>query len=278
MDPNLGRFWTMDTLEGYQSDPLSLHKFLYVHGNPVNNGDPSGHESLGDVLSSAFIMGNLAATRTCIKSNGEASWGELGSGFAQGFVVGAGLGYAVPWLWGAGVYGRAVVGAGVGVTSALGVGQVVEDISDERYDLAAFDGVLTAGGLQGLSAFHKIPQGFQTPEAFRNFGSKLLSAIRGKGYNDTRAFFQGSSVTGVSYSRKVVFDAGSDYDIALVSPKLLSDARAIGVSLRSGGTRTGPLSPANLTQLGLDGLSSDFSAQAGRKVKFMVFESADVAV
>ena len=223
-------------------------------------------------------MGTLAAIRTYIKSDGEASWGDLGSSFAQGFVIGAGLGYAVPWLWGAGVYGRAAVGAGVAVTSALGVGQVVEDIGDEQYDLAVFDGVLTAGGLYGLSAFNKIPQGFQTPEAFRGFGSKLLAAIRGKGYDDTQAFFQGSSVTGVSYSRQVAFDAASDYDIALVSSKLLSDARAIGIPLRSSGTRTAPLSPANLQQLGLDGLAAELSAQAGRQVNFMVFKTADAAV
>jgi RHS repeat-associated protein len=41
--PQLGRFWTMDSYEGNQSDPLSLHKYLYCHGDPANNWDPSGH-------------------------------------------------------------------------------------------------------------------------------------------------------------------------------------------------------------------------------------------
>lgn len=44
--PELGRFWTSDTFEGKQNDPLSLHKYLYAHSNPVNNLDPSGHETL----------------------------------------------------------------------------------------------------------------------------------------------------------------------------------------------------------------------------------------
>jgi len=39
-----GRFWTMDTFEGNQQDPLSLHKYLYCAGNPVNMTDPSGNE------------------------------------------------------------------------------------------------------------------------------------------------------------------------------------------------------------------------------------------
>ncbi len=38
-----GRFMTMDTLEGDQETPQSLHKYTYAHNNPVNLSDPSGH-------------------------------------------------------------------------------------------------------------------------------------------------------------------------------------------------------------------------------------------
>ena len=41
--PDLGRFWTGDTYEAGQTDPLALHKYLYVEDNPVNGTDPSGH-------------------------------------------------------------------------------------------------------------------------------------------------------------------------------------------------------------------------------------------
>ncbi len=44
--PSVGRFWTRDTYEGDSSDPLSLHRYLYTQGNPVNWVDPSGHETL----------------------------------------------------------------------------------------------------------------------------------------------------------------------------------------------------------------------------------------
>jgi len=40
--PDTGRFWTMDTYAGNNQDPLSLHKYLYAHNNPVNNTDPTG--------------------------------------------------------------------------------------------------------------------------------------------------------------------------------------------------------------------------------------------
>ena len=48
--PTTGRFWTMDRFEGRTREPLSLHKYLYAHNNPVNGIDPSGHSMLGDVM------------------------------------------------------------------------------------------------------------------------------------------------------------------------------------------------------------------------------------
>jgi RHS repeat-associated protein len=39
-----GRFWTMDSEEGDDQDPSSLHKYLYDEDNPINNLDPTGNE------------------------------------------------------------------------------------------------------------------------------------------------------------------------------------------------------------------------------------------
>ena len=38
----------MDTHEGDNEDPISLHKFLYTQGDPVDHVDPSGHD-IGDI-------------------------------------------------------------------------------------------------------------------------------------------------------------------------------------------------------------------------------------
>jgi len=46
MNPATGRFWSMDEFEGFASDPLSLHKYLYVHANPTNSIDPTGNQQL----------------------------------------------------------------------------------------------------------------------------------------------------------------------------------------------------------------------------------------
>ena len=42
MNPNTGRFQTMDSYEGRASDPISLHKYLYCSGNVPNAIDPTG--------------------------------------------------------------------------------------------------------------------------------------------------------------------------------------------------------------------------------------------
>jgi RHS repeat-associated protein len=46
MDPKTGRFTQMDSFDGWNTDPPSLHKYTYTHNDPVNRIDPSGHVSL----------------------------------------------------------------------------------------------------------------------------------------------------------------------------------------------------------------------------------------
>ncbi len=45
-NPNSGRMWTMDSFEGFDTDPQSLHKYTFNHNDPVNRRDPSGHYSM----------------------------------------------------------------------------------------------------------------------------------------------------------------------------------------------------------------------------------------
>jgi RHS repeat-associated protein len=44
MNPNTGRFWTRDSVEGNIYDPASLHKYTYCGNDPVNRTDPSGNQ------------------------------------------------------------------------------------------------------------------------------------------------------------------------------------------------------------------------------------------
>lgn len=60
-DPSVGRFINEDSYEGDITNPLSLNRYAYVHNNPINNIDPSGHY--------------------CVSSDGNwAHGGECGSG------------------------------------------------------------------------------------------------------------------------------------------------------------------------------------------------------
>ena len=42
-DPASGRFTTQDSWQGDYNRPLSLNRWNYVEGNPINRSDPSGH-------------------------------------------------------------------------------------------------------------------------------------------------------------------------------------------------------------------------------------------
>ena len=54
-------------------------------------------------------------------------------------------------------------------------------------------------------------------------------------------------------------------------------AKALGIKLRGGGIRTGPLTSWQLRQLGLQDLANELSAAAGRPVHFMVYQSPEAA-
>jgi RHS repeat-associated protein len=53
LNTSTGRFWSMDTHEGFDQDPGSLHKYLYVEADPITLLDTTGH-----FLVSTTIYGN----------------------------------------------------------------------------------------------------------------------------------------------------------------------------------------------------------------------------
>jgi RHS repeat-associated protein len=62
-DPSSGRFQTRDSWQGNYSRPLSLNRWTYVEGNPVNREDPTGYYypwthylvTLSEVLNNQYI-------------------------------------------------------------------------------------------------------------------------------------------------------------------------------------------------------------------------------
>ncbi|HEV2706799.1 MAG TPA: RHS repeat-associated core domain-containing protein [Pyrinomonadaceae bacterium] len=59
MNASTGRFWTMDWYEGRALEPLSLHKYLYAHADPVNNLDPTGFLTVSDLSTTQQIQSVL---------------------------------------------------------------------------------------------------------------------------------------------------------------------------------------------------------------------------
>jgi hypothetical protein len=64
MDPRVGRFTQQDEFAGFRSDPMSLHKYLYAHVNPVMYSDPSGYMTLAEIQTSTNIQALLGVIRT----------------------------------------------------------------------------------------------------------------------------------------------------------------------------------------------------------------------
>jgi RHS repeat-associated protein len=56
-----GRFWSMDTKEGHLAAPLSLHRYLYSSGDPVNRLDPSGNDSYVETIGTLPVSYIVAA-------------------------------------------------------------------------------------------------------------------------------------------------------------------------------------------------------------------------
>ncbi len=59
-DPSTGRFNRLDPFAGNFEDPLSLHKYLYTHADPINMTDPSGEIALLTILGIGALIGGIA--------------------------------------------------------------------------------------------------------------------------------------------------------------------------------------------------------------------------
>ncbi|WP_341403488.1 PKD domain-containing protein [Luteolibacter soli] len=77
LNPDTGRFHTEDLYEGSQTEPLSLHKYLYTHADPINGIDPSGHMlvDISAAQSSQTMLGRLDSMR--VRLHGFALQGQI---------------------------------------------------------------------------------------------------------------------------------------------------------------------------------------------------------
>jgi RHS repeat-associated protein len=64
LNPNIGRFWTIDTFEGDQEDPISLNKYVYCHADPGNRTDASGQWDVNCVVELDIELWGFKAVTT----------------------------------------------------------------------------------------------------------------------------------------------------------------------------------------------------------------------
>jgi len=174
-NPELGRFWTSDTSEGDQKDPLSLHKYLYCRADPVNRIDPSGCDdiSLGSVLTAGAIGASFGAVGSVAGSLAMGQAVTVNS-VVQGIIIGAvlGPGALVP---------SAALGLGVG--GVLVGGSYLPIFTDPNattiQKISAITIFLTSvyGADQGLKYSHLATQTQSlVPESYMN--PKLIVDMR----------------------------------------------------------------------------------------------------
>jgi RHS repeat-associated protein len=162
-----GRFWTLDSFEGFQEDPGSLHKYTYAANCPVSLLDRSGNYSVAETtLASAMwapareifgaitgaLSGSLIAGYDSIL-HGKVSNQEIAQamtiGFEEGARIGAFLG-GVSAFGAVGAFGASAVGliySGLGFLAAYqDYDAGYEEAGDFKVALSVVGGVFSAVG------------------------------------------------------------------------------------------------------------------------------------
>ncbi len=109
-DQSNGRFISQDPYSGSDDDPITLHRYLYASGDPVDRTDPGGQE---DTLIGTSVASSITATLISVVGRG-----LIGAG------IGAALGAGDAYLSGGNVADGATTGAlygfGTGILGAAG--------------------------------------------------------------------------------------------------------------------------------------------------------------
>ncbi|HEX9060710.1 MAG TPA: RHS repeat-associated core domain-containing protein, partial [Clostridia bacterium] len=156
MDTTTGTFITSDPYSGSIGSPMSLNKYLYANGSPVNFTDPTGYDSFGELMTSmslesvinsiadlsfvglrslALNMAKNAVTGSVIGGAIGGIDGALsGEGFFKGFMNGSITGAEMGALFTIREFGPLLIAMG----RISGVEGVIDALRKGNYKLAAF--------------------------------------------------------------------------------------------------------------------------------------------
>ena len=216
-NPDNGRFWTMDSFEGFGSDPSSLHKYTYCNGNPINRFDPSGHNSYAETsvasgislktrLTYGTMWGLLGGSIEGIRSHldGGSYFAGFARGFGAGFVFGAMLGPLPASAWLAPSGQTLII-----LLQSAGLSMAVQELQQGKPGLAVFDALLNLAPsmltvaqqtevmnyrLGGFRLPWELPAGYYTKESAYN-GVLRLSVCPKDSIYATDAFIEAYSLS-----------------------------------------------------------------------------------
>jgi RHS repeat-associated protein len=163
-NPATGAFNRLDPFAGNREDPQSLHKYLYVHGDPVQGVDPTGLFTSIQVGITTGIIGALAGG-TVSYINGGSVLGGAAIGFGVGFSLGY-LGGSIA-LHGARYVVGKVFGAiflGPGKLPFVAAGGSVSNILTLLWRAAAFGGA----AIEAFLFLETMWKGYEDGEPFRH--------------------------------------------------------------------------------------------------------------
>jgi RHS repeat-associated protein len=200
-DQSKGRFLSRDSFSGINTEPRSLHKYLYGNGNPVGNSNPSGFLSLasqavltnyeqmaaaavelildvdacliditGSIIESGWFseidfLLCIAETMANFAANtGGKGGGGDGSGGGDGGILGGGGGHCFVAVQGAAKSGGGGCGGGGGRSSLYEVG-TYKDLKN---------GDIVGDGLEN----HHVPQKAIAKTKIRGYDEDEAPAIR----------------------------------------------------------------------------------------------------
>jgi hypothetical protein len=195
-------------------DPQSLHKYLYVHGDPVNGIDPTG-EFLAGLIS--VTIGNFGR----IKDAGAATAGRFTLELAIHAFAGASLGIAVQNIYGGfswknagtGAYYGSLLGAGFYIAQKRGGGKLSEAVASGIITGAINAAIGVVGDLHEFANDHIVPEAFRLRLHPNHAPARLIDWSDHESFSTStvgsagQAFFQGFAV-GMWNEATEVFSGG----------------------------------------------------------------------
>lgn len=137
-DTDTGRFTRRDTYEGKYREPLTLHKYIYTHDNPVNYIDPSGKTTLAE-NNIVYAILNTLQNLFFLQAGARLLVGDLGSPLPK-----------IVWTGSISIDQYDSQAADL----SLGTGTAIDNFA--KFEPSFFDATATATSSTGKTWSHKI--------------------------------------------------------------------------------------------------------------------------